>query len=217
MKRTRTNELADSQGSRQGIIGFDIDGVLTDEMVGDENIWQSEIEAYFPELRLLEPNFSFTAAYGLSLDKVDRFMQERAPSIFRAVKPQAGCQELLSRLFEMGFTIHLITAREPCFEEITCQWLAKHRFKYSALWFEEDKGALCKRLGIQVFTDDYWDNCVDICNQGVQALLVSAPHNLQYDTNAEEGIYRVENWQEISTYLADYYGLQLSVQESAGA
>lgn len=218
VKRTKTDRLADNQSFCQGIIGFDIDGVLTCEMVGGENIWQREIEAYFPELRLLEPNFSFTAAYGLSLDKVDQFMEEKASSIFRAVRPQAGCQELLSQLFEMGFTIHLITAREPCYEKITSQWLAEHEFKYSALWFEEDKGKLCRRLGIEVFVDDYWDNCVDISDQGVRALLVSAPHNLQCDSNSEEGIYRVESWQEIRTHLADYYGLQFgSMRESPGA
>lgn len=216
VKQTKTHKSTDHQSSRQRIIGFDIDGVLTDEMVGGENIWQREIEAYFPELRLLEPNFSFTAAYGLSLDKVDRFMEERAPNIFRSVTPQAGCQEVLSQLFEMGFTIHLITAREACYEGITRQWLVDHEIRHSALWFEEDKGTLSRRLGIEVFADDYWDNCLDIRDQGIRALLVSAPHNLQYDT--EDGIYRVEDWREIRIHLADYYGIQFeTMQDIPGA
>lgn len=204
MKLTRHHRVAGDQ-SRSKVIGVDIDGVLTDEMVGGENIWQKEIEAYFPELCLLEPNFSFTAAYGLSLEKVDEFMAERALSIFRAVKPQEGSRELLDLLQEVGFTVHLITARQTCYEEVTIQWLTRHGFQYNSLWFEDDKGTLCRRLGVELFVDDYWDNCLDIRDQGIMSLLMSAPHNIGYPP--EPGIVRVRNWQEVGAQIADYYEL----------
>lgn len=215
VKLTRHHSVADGQ-SRRRVIGFDMDGVITDEMVGGENIWQQEIEAYFPELRLLEPNFSFTAAYGLSLEKVDEFMKERAPSIFRAVKPQAGSKELLSALQEMGFTVHLITARETCYQEVTSQWLTEHNIQYNSLWFEDEKGILCRRLGVELFVDDYWDNCLDIRDHGIMSLLMSAPHNLGYPE--KPGILRVRDWQEIGAQIADYYGLcPESMSQTLGA
>ncbi len=216
MKRTETHIGSHSQGSPRGIVGFVVDGVLTNEMVGEENIWQREIEAYFPELQLREPNFSFTAAYGLTMEKVEEFMQERAPSIFREVKPQVDCRALLARIQKMGLTIHLITARETRYEEITRRWLAQYDIPYTDLWFEDAKGMLCKDLGIEVFVDDYWDNCLDIRNHGAIALLMLAPHNRGYQT--EKGIYRVKNWEEIGAYLGRYFGLQWdSMKEIPGA
>ncbi|NMB46377.1 MAG: hypothetical protein GX998_08220 [Firmicutes bacterium] len=216
MQRIKIHQTMNTERPHSGIIGFDIDGVLTDEIVEGENIWQREIEAYFPELRLLEPSFSFTTAYGLSLDRVDEFMQERAPSIFRQVKPQAGCRELLGQLHKMGFVIHLITARQTCYEEITRQWLAKHDFGYKDLWFADDKGKLCQHLGVELFVDDYWENCLDVHNHGTRALLMTAPHNLRYQM--KKGIYRVENWQEIAAHIGSYYRIRWEdAEEVSGA
>lgn len=215
MKFTRHHTGTDGQSLRR-VVGFDIDGVLTDEMVGGESIWQQEIEAYFPDLCLLEPNFSFTAAYGLSLEKVDEFMKERAPGIFRSVKPQVGSKELLSALQQNGFTVHLITARKTCYQEVTQQWLTKHDIQHNSLWFEDEKGILCRQLGVELFVDDYWDNCLDIRDQGIVSLLMSAPHNLGYPE--KPGIFRVSNWQEIGAEIADYYGLcPESMQQILGA
>jgi len=191
---------------RRRIIGFDIDGVLTDEMVDGKNIWQREIEASFPGIQLLGPEFAFTAAFGLSLEEVDRFMEEKAEKVFSNVQPQRGSREFLSYLEARGFTVHLITARFPCYEEVTREWLARHGFKPSGLWFTEAKGPLCKELGIELFVDDYWENCLDIRDHGVRALLMSAPHNL--GCPEEKGIYRVENWDEIRTHVLEYYGLE---------
>lgn len=187
------------------IVGFDIDGVLTDEFADGANIWQQEVEAYFPGLVLLEPSFAFTTAYGLSRAEVDEFMEARANAIFSKVPPQVGCKELLDELVEMDFTIHIITARDDCYKEVTKEWLEKHELPYAGLWFRESKGVLCRALGIEMFVDDYWENCVDIRNHGVVSLLMSAHHNQTYAV--EEGIHRVDNWQEIDTFTTRHYGL----------
>ncbi|NMB26404.1 MAG: hypothetical protein GX986_12835 [Firmicutes bacterium] len=198
-------KLSNNRDNR--IVGFDIDGVLTDELAGGVNIWQQEVEAYFPGLELLEPSFAFTTAYGLSPAKVDEFMEARANAIFSKVPAQIGCKELLDGLVEMDFTIHLITARDECYKEVTKEWLERHDLPYAGLWFQESKGVLCRSLGIEVFVDDYWENCVDIRNHGVVSLLMSAHHNLT--CSADEGIHRVENWQEIDVFTTAHYGLDM--------
>jgi len=187
------------------IIGFDIDGVLTDEMVDGKNIWQREIEAYFPGIRLLEPDFAFTTAFGLSWEEVDRFMEEKAEEVFRKVKPHRGSREFVRFLQEAGFTVHLITARFPCYDKVTREWLACHGFRPDGLWFTDGKGALCKELGIELFVDDCYENCLDVRNHGVTALLMTAPHNL--DRPEEKGIYRVSSWEDIKACVLEYYGL----------
>jgi uncharacterized HAD superfamily protein len=204
VRQKKSHQALDST-ARQRIIGFDIDGVLTDEMSGGKNIWQREIEAYFPGIQLLEPDFTFTAAFGLSLEEVDRFMEERAPEVFRKVKPQPGSRELIEYLQDAGFTVHLITARFPCYEDVTREWLASHGFRPNALWFVNAKGALCRELGVELFVDDYWENCLDVRDHGIKALLMSAPHNL--GCPEEQGICRVENWEEIRAHVREYYGL----------
>ena len=198
------------------IIGFDIDGVLTDELIEGENIWQRELEAYFPGLELLEPSFSFTEAYGLSHARVSEFMDARAHKIFRNVKPQAGCKELLDWLERMDFIIHFVTARDDRYGEVTKEWLKEHGLPYAGLWFKESKGALCRSLGIEMFVDDYWENCLDIRDHGIVSLLMSAPHNLPY--SAEKGIYRVRSWREIDAFTFEYYGLDMgNLAETSGA
>ena len=204
MKHEKSRGIFGKKACRR-IIGFDIDGVLTDEMADGKNIWQQEIEAYFPGIQLLEPDFAFTAAFGLSLEEVDQFMEEKASEVFRKVKPQQGSRELIRYLLDTGFTVHLITARFPRYEEVTREWLAHHGFKPSALWFTEDKGPLCRELGVELFVDDYWENCLDVRAHGVTALLMSAPHNL--GCPEEKGIYRVDNWDEIRAHVLEYYGL----------
>lgn len=208
--------MGGKRSNHHRIVGFDIDGVLTDEFASGENVWQREIEAYFPGIELLEPDFSFSVAYGLASNSVDEFMEACAARIFSEVKPQKGCRQVVDALATEGFTVHLVTARDECHADTTKKWLEKHQLRYDGLWFEENKGALCRELGIEVFVDDHWENCLDIAGQGIASLLMSAPHNLSCPSRP--GVYRVENWHEISGFITKYYGLDTKLlPRTAGA
>ncbi|NLK09069.1 MAG: hypothetical protein GX316_10315 [Firmicutes bacterium] len=197
------------------IIGIDIDGVLTHELVDGVNIWQREVEAYFPGLELVEPSFAFTTAYGISAEKAQEFMENRAEKIFAEVPPQTGAKHLLDRLMSLDFTVHLITARQSRYSEVTKNWLKKHKLPYTGLWFQESKGVLCHSLGVEVFVDDYWENCIDIQSYGIVTLLMSAHHNLA--CTPQKGIHRVENWREIEKFIAGHYDLERAELRSPGA
>lgn len=193
---------------KQRIIGFDIDGVLTYEEAGGKNIWQKELERYFGGITRQQPSFSFCEAYGLTLAQVEKFMEEKAVDIFWQVPVQPGCRETLKQLQKLDFTIYLITARDPEYRTVTRQWLKKNKLPYTALWFEKNKGRLCKELGIELFVDDYWENCTEIGQYGVQVLLMTAHHNEGHPI--PPSVRRVANWNDIKREIARFYDLPVA-------
>ncbi len=188
----------------QQIIGFDIDGVLTDELFPDGiSVWHKEIDDYFGGVQQLQRSFQFTEAYGLEEAEVDRFMRERAESVFRKVPMREGAREVLTRLTELGFTVHLITARNSEYQEVTTQWLKRHGIPYHKLWLVKEKAPLCKELGIRFFVDDHWDNCQSLLKEQIPVVMMNMPHN----ELLEVPVPRVNTWDEVWGWCARVYEL----------
>lgn len=187
------------------IVGFDIDGVLTDETLPDgSNIWTKELETYFEGICQVRRSYLFTEAYEITEDLVEEFMKARATDIFLRVPVREGAQVVLQRLFERGFEIHLITAREPKYREVTEKWLRKQQIPYHRLWFEDDKADLCQRLGIEFFVDDRWENCRDIAAVNIPVVMMNMEHNAELDVS----VPRVSGWDEIWQWCVKTFELE---------
>ena len=96
--------------------------------------------------------------------------KEIADDLVRAVRDidvLANCKvdqrfaRLVSFLHVYGYEIHFITARQEEAEEVTRDWLAKHKIPYSSLTvigYGNNKGPKIKALGLNYFVDDFVEN-----------------------------------------------------------
>lgn len=190
------------------VVGFDIDGVITDESLPDgSNIWAYELESYFKGIKPVRRSYLFTDAYGISEALVEEFMEARAKDIFRRVRERDGVRAVLERLVKADFEIHLITARDLEYAEVTKEWLRRHRIPYHELWFETGKADLCQRLGIEFFVDDNWENCREIMAVNIPVVLMNMEHNQDLVVSAP----RVSGWNEIWQWMVELFGLEEDV------
>jgi len=191
------------------VLGFDIDGVLTDDDNGQDNVWLTRASAYFNK-PILKHSFYIDEALGVSPDELYDFLIAETIPILSSVPIRSECVPVLSQLSQAGHEIHLITAREEFLRPVTEDWLQRHGVPYTALHMGSDtgtslsKGEKCRQLGVQFFVDDHYRNCLDTASRGVYTLLFNASHNR--DWQCPPAIARVYNWLDIAQHIAKLTG-----------
>lgn len=187
---------------KKRVFGFDIDGVLTADDNGTDNIWLTKASEYF-KLPVIKQSFYIEEALGVSEQQADLFFQKVVRSIITNVTIRPYCVQVLNELSEIEAEIHLITARDEKFRDLTENWLAKHKVPYDTLHMSPgsgqkySKGAKCVELGVEFFVDDNLENCIDVTNHGVHVVLFEASHNKGRKTN----ITRVSDWLDIKDQI----------------
>lgn len=89
---------------------------------------------------------------GIDKDHVDRFFKEH-PEVFRLAKPLSGAKEALHNL-ACNWEIFYITSRPIWAQDITLQWLKKHRFPFGTLVMGLSKWKAVQELEIAAFIED---------------------------------------------------------------
>jgi uncharacterized HAD superfamily protein len=75
-----------------------------------------------------------------------------------------------------------ITARYSELENVTQRWLFEvNKFPTADVIFTSNKIDACKRLNIDIFIDDRYENFLALNNAGIFCYLFDAPHNQRYD------------------------------------
>lgn len=143
-------------------IGFDIDGVLTNE----EDYLIECMTKYVYENNLpdmIVPTGYETRKYKdmQKLFKVyqDNFVWEYANNW----KPRLFASEIVHKLREEGHKIYIITSRHPTVDNIETskkmkniikKWLNKNKIEYDGLFFEIDKTVKIKELKLDAMVED---------------------------------------------------------------
>ncbi len=186
------------------VLGFDIDGVITAEGQGENNIWYKNLKEYFgKDLKKVKDSYNFAEAFNLSAAELDNFMAENLARIYSSVPPSREARKTLEELKKQGNSIVIITARDEKFREITENWLIRNNFSFDRLYHSDEKGSLAARENIRVFVDDHKDNVCDLMKNNIPALLYTRNHNL--DATPDMYYRRVENWQEIKKIIAEEF------------
>lgn len=188
------------------IIGIDIDGVITDEIHPNKNVWHNALcEFLGREIERVKDSYYFDEAYNLSSDTINAFLKKNHANIYREAKLAKGAKETINYLYKNGFHIHLITAREPEFEEITREWIIKQGIEYTSLIHEVDKAPLAVKKGIELFIEDNAFNSLELSKKNIYVLLINKYHNLNMQNT--DKITRVDYWSEIKEEIFNYYSL----------
>ena len=86
------------------IFGFDIDGVLTADDNGEENIWLARASAFFRR-PIVKHCFNIDEALGIARDDLEPFLRSETVPILTSVPIRPGCKRVLTRLWQLGHEI----------------------------------------------------------------------------------------------------------------
>jgi 5'(3')-deoxyribonucleotidase len=120
---------------------------------------------------------------------------------FLKLEPIPKSVEMMKTLEERGHIVYYITNRYKCYDgdmeaakKELKQWLEENGFPFAENAYpidcsKENKGDVCKRLGIDILIDDIEKNLDAADQQGVKGMIYTAPWNqacVKYD--------RIESW-----------------------
>jgi hypothetical protein len=96
--------------------------------------------------------------------------------------PYPGALEGLLKLWYAEHEIHLVTARgffdnAEVIRQWTQDWVDLHDIP-ATLWFRQDKGAVAREIGATHGIDDRYENVLQLQEAGVDAYLMTQPHNV---------------------------------------
>lgn len=187
------------------IIGFDIDGVITDEEHENDNIWHNAICDFLGyDIVRKSDSYLFDQAYDISIDVINKFLDQNLTDIYSQVKPVSLARETIRKLYNHNFDVNLITARDQGFEDLTTKWLKKYQIPYSKLIHDEDKVPHALAARIKLFIEDNAENARAFARNNIPVILINKYHNKFMDTNGKN-IYRVDNWQGVCQVINDFF------------
>ncbi|MFW6281520.1 MAG: hypothetical protein ACOC1O_01840 [bacterium] len=182
-------------------IGVDIDGVITDEIHPNQNIWHNALCNYLGyDIEMVKKSYYFDKAYNLPLNVIDSFLKENIENIYKEVNLDKEARKTINYFFDCGYEIHLITARDKKHKNITEDWIRKNKIKFSSLSHEENKAPLAVKKGIEIFIEDNGENALKLSQEGIKVILINKYHN-EYLKEDKSMITRVSNWLEIKREL----------------
>lgn len=176
------------------IIGFDIDGTITDDNT-EGNIWDTELKMFFGCARQ-NTSYDFRDAFGITLEQIECFYDHRAVWIYSTVPIKKGVKPVIDELKRLGATIYLVTARSEEHRDVTANYLITNGISYDGLYFTEDKTKTCLSLGVELFVDDRYEICRSLTDAGIPSLLMNAFHNETRDFEP-----RANDWIDVRNFL----------------
>ncbi len=181
-------------------IGIDIDGVITHEKKGKENIWLRSLNNYFEEnIKRKKDVYDFSKAYDLPLEDLSEFLNNKIHEIYSNVGIAPNAKNIIDKLKNEGHTIYLITARNEKFRPLTIKWLEQHKVNYDYLFHEHNKAELAEEKNIKLFIEDNKSNSNDLLNKNIPVILVNKYHN--QDIQNSNLLYRADNWNDIEEII----------------
>lgn len=113
------------------------------------------------------------------------------------VKLKRDAKYVIDKLHEMGYTIHIVTARNqteyPDPYGITYEYLKKNNIYFDKLNVSvADKGKFCKENNIDILIDDSVKNLDNASKHGIKTIIFNNVFN-EYATN----FTRVNSWMDV--------------------
>ena len=181
-------------------IGIDIDGVVTKEKKGQENIWLRALNNYFSKKIIRKKDvYDFKRAYDLPLEDLQEFLNQKLYDVYSSVDIADNAKETIDHLIKNGHIIYLITARHQEFRPLTIKWLQQHDVNYNYLFHEHNKADLAVEKNIKLFIEDNQSNTAQLLEKNIPVILVDKYHN--QNIKEQKKLLRVNNWLEIQSTL----------------
>ncbi len=187
-------------------IGIDIDDTIVDTItpiLKYANIYNQKLGLNVKcenEVGLATTAHYLEDTYGWDEKTALRFFDEYYKQVLEECKIRRNAASVLQKLKSEGHTISFITARFPIephcdSEKITKQTLAKYNIPYDNLVMNVQKKAEdCKKLNIDIFIDDSYEQCKLLEKNGIKAFLITTKMNNKLKEN---DIERASSWNDL--------------------
>lgn len=108
--------------------------------------------------------------------------------------------KLISR--EINTKIYIITSRTPSkiIVDDTLHWLHSNNFKFTDIFFTDNKTNLCKIIGIDVMIEDEVGQTLSLAKENINVVIRDHPwnrHNILIPFEKQRIIKRQDNWQNM--------------------
>lgn len=133
-------------------------------------------------------------------EELKYFLKEIQENITNNASPRENAKEVIDKLKNDGHQIYIITARDSEFHDdpymYSKNWLDKNKIYYDKLIVNaRNKKDVCEKEEIDLFIDDQPNNCLQILNAGIKAIMIT-----DNDDNFD-GIINLKNWNDIYNFI----------------
>ncbi|NDL67430.1 5' nucleotidase, NT5C type [Anaerotalea alkaliphila] len=181
-------------------ICVDIDGTVTEPFY-----WLDRANAHFKANLRPEDVVKYEIHELLGVEEEDymRFYREQGRLLHREARVRLGAREAVSRLHSRH-SIHFVTARHPDMEDVSREWLSRHKFPMDSLHHlaSHDKVEKARELEADFFIEDSLSNALQLGEAGFQVLLLDCSYNRH--APLPETVLRVGHWFQILRTIGDW-------------
>ena len=186
-------------------VGIDLDNTVVDFMAGAIPL----IKKHYG----LEPDFSkpvnrIEEVFGMTPETrpagLREFLYEELNLFRNLPKLEEDIEQLTHKLIlrNVETKVYMITARtpSPVIVEDTTHWLKSNGFKFTDVFFTDDKASVCKAVGIDVMIEDELGQVLSLVETNISVVIRDQPWNSSgaLDHFESKGqVKRVHNWQEM--------------------
>lgn len=167
------------------MVGLDIDGVVADFLTAFLRFIEKKIgNGPIPQETITD--FKFKEHADLTEEIVWKCMEEVScdPLFWRDLSPMISGKdwarlEELSYRRQLVFLTHRFERETYSIHRVSQDWLRSHGIRDPIVYFtQEPKATLVNELGVSLFMDDQYENCVNVANE-TQALVLmpDRPYN----------------------------------------
>lgn len=133
-------------------------------------------------------------------------------NLFRTLpKLEEDIEQLTHKLVarDINTKVYIITARpsSQIIVEDTMRWLENHGFKFTDVFFTDDKASICKAADIDVMIEDDLGQVLSLVETNISVVIRDQPWNNGGDLDPFESkgqVKRVHNWKEMYNATEEY-------------
>ena len=134
------------------------------------------------------------------IEEKTKFYIKHIDDITKDLELKPYAKEVLNELSKNN-ELYIITARSDYYSKnvklLTKEFIKNNNLPIKDIYFdcfEEGKAIMCDKLNIDLFIDDYINNCLEVKNRGIKVLLFNSKY---------EGLDNVNSWLDVLKYVKE--------------
>lgn len=134
------------------------------------------------------------------IEEKTKFYIKHIDDITKDLELKPYAKEVLNELSKNN-ELYIITARSDYYSKnvklLTKEFIKNNNLPIKDIYFdcfEEGKAIMCDKLNIDLFIDDYINNCLEAKNRGIKVLLFNSEY---------EGLDNVNSWLDVLKYVKE--------------
>lgn len=174
-------------------MGWDIDDTILDLFTPScfwlSTLYDADLSYESIKKRALSPSFDSKKDFfsqmipGTTSEEISAFYGDFGTEIYSESQFFPAALSIIKKQLEDGMKVVFITARAEEWYDTTRQALDSVGLQAAELYHDPHKIDLAKKLGVEVFFEDNYNNYVNLRKAGIDTILVNHPSNFKASAN----------------------------------